>query len=236
MCLSQLALALGVVIYCPTVKVETYVVRVFESNVTLTELLKTSNSNLLYVTTWLMPLPFMLCSVLVALYSTTTMGLHEHGEMAYDYSNDVMDGMAMWDMIFWTYTALVHLFVFIILNTPGDIFAVLLADCLCVYFLKRACAPRHQQVNITQENMNILGYSLGMFLCLRGVPVLYTDRLSILGILLVLDYFLGVGHTWDRQATLETISNCRLFYICANSVCMSILYYLWRDSSMHMLG
>ena len=36
-CLSQFALALGVVLYCPTVKVETYTVRVPHSNLTLAQ-------------------------------------------------------------------------------------------------------------------------------------------------------------------------------------------------------
>lgn len=233
-CLSQLALALGVVLYCPTVKVETYTVRVPHSNLTLAQqLLQGPDANgFLSVITWLMPLPFMVCSGLVALYSTTTMGLHEQGNMGYDYSNEVMDTMVMWDMIFWTYTALVHLLVFTLVSSPGDIFAVLLAATLATYFLKRACAPRHQQVNITQENMNILGYFAGWGVCFYGVPTSNTDRVTIVCLLLVLDYFLGVGHTWDRQATLETISNCRLFYICTCSGCMSLLYYVWGETSM----
>jgi uncharacterized membrane protein len=43
----------------------------------------------------------------------------------------------------------------------------------------------------------------------------------------VLDYFLGVGHTWDRQATIETVTNCRLFYVCCVSFGVAALYAAW---------
>ena len=48
--------------------------------------------------------------------------------------------------------------------------------------------------------------------------------MSVLTLMVVLDYFMGVGHTYDRQATIDTVSNCRLFYICAGTVGTALLY------------
>ena len=56
-----------------------------------------------------------------------------------------------------------------------------------------------------------------------------TNRLGVLFCMLMLDYFLGVGHTWDRNATLGTITNCRLFYVCAASLCMIGLYSMFWE-------
>jgi hypothetical protein len=62
-----------------------------------------------------------------------------------------------------------------------------------------------------------------------AVPPTAPSRFSVLFALVVLDYFLGVGHTWDRQATLETIANCRLFYVCGGTLCTAALYAAWQD-------
>jgi hypothetical protein len=48
--------------------------------------------------------------------------------------------------------------------------------------------------------------------------------MSAVMLLVVLDYFMGIGHTYDRQATIGTVSNCRLFYICAGTVGTALLY------------
>ena len=79
-----------------------------------------------------------------------------------------------------------------------------------------------------QENLNILGYSLGVLVAAYSAQP-GSARLTALFVAVVLDYFLGVGHTWDRQATLDTITNCRMFYVCATSMCMAALYGAWED-------
>jgi hypothetical protein len=50
------------------------------------------------------------------------------------------------------------------------------------------------------------------------------NGMSVVMLMVVLDYFLGIGHTYDRQATIETVSNSRLFYVCAGSVGLALLY------------
>jgi hypothetical protein len=49
-------------------------------------------------------------------------------------------------------------------------------------------------------------------------------------LVVVLDYFLGVGHTYDRQATIDTVANCRLFYICACSLAIACFYGMYNFS------
>jgi hypothetical protein len=53
---------------------------------------------------------------------------------------------------------------------------------------------------------------------------------TVVMLVVVLDYFLGVGHCYDRQATLDTAANCRLFYVVAVSVALAALYAFSGES------
>ena len=92
------------------------------------------------------------------------------------------------------------------------------------YFLCRACYPKSQQINLTQENLNILGYGVGVLQAGLQLTGTRANGMSALMVMVVLDYFMGVGHTYDRQATIDTVSNCRLFYVCAGTVGTALLY------------
>ena len=48
-------------------------------------------------------------------------------------------------------------------------------------------------------------------------------------VMCLLDYMLGVGHTWDAAPGMDTITNCRLFWVCSTSLCLAGLYGAWHD-------
>ena len=62
-----------------------------------------------------------------------------------------------------------------------------------------------------------------------GVPEGYSDRTLMLLALAILDYFLGIGHVWERVPTMETVCNCRVFHACFSAVSLAVLYSAWHE-------
>ena len=60
------------------------------------------------------------------------------------------------------------------------------------------------------------------------IPDGQTNGGTVVMLMVVLDYFLGVGHMYDRQATIETIANCRLFYVCTVSLSLAFFYGMYN--------
>ena len=217
--MSQMLIAVGVVLFFPPASVELYAAAPVMNGTGLVGLELRAQRLFL-------GLPLLASSALAVFFSTTTMGLGEQGVLGLDYRADVLEQAAMWDALFWAYAFLAHLLVAAALTTPADVYAVGLAVALSIYFLRRGCAPRAGELSITQENLSMLGYFLGVGLMAYCVPPGPASgaRLTCLFILLVYDYFMALGHTWDREATLDTITNCRLFYVCGASFCLAGLY------------
>jgi len=127
-----------------------------------------------------------------------------------------------------------HLLVGVILCSPCDVYGVCLGVGLMVYFWHQTCSPPaygKEGPTQTQGNVNVLGYYLGTVVLYRNMPGgLGSPRLACLLGLVMLDCLMGLGHTWDRNATMETVTNCRLFYICALSLGLCAVYGAWYDS------
>ena len=70
----------------------------------------------------------------------------------------------MWNLIFWVHCLLAHAVAMFIISDPVNIFGAVSATCFMVYFLYRACYPKGSTLNLTQENINILFYCLGILL------------------------------------------------------------------------
>ena len=105
------------------------------------------------------------------------------------------------------------------------------------YFLCSITLPKAHEITITLENFYLLGYALGFVLvlyCMQADASSSGMQYYIVFVVGVINYCLSVGHTWDRQATLDTVSNCSLFYIYAQSFCMSAIYAAWNDQLLHM--
>ena len=130
---------------------------------------------------------------------------------------------------YWLIFALSHLIVVLVLTEPCDAYAAGLSACLLVYFAYRGSAPYPGGYTQTQGNVNMLGYALGALLCYRAIPDTPRgpNRAACLAFMVMLDFLMGVGHTWENRASLDTVTNSRLFYACACSLGLCGLYGVW---------
>lgn len=239
LCLSQAAVTIGAIIYFPPVSVEFYTVHPSIVNGTLdtspTDGIRLTTDSIHLTTSRVaLAMPFLLCSCIAAVFSTTTTGLVERGTLQQDncYTYEVLNEAGLWDLTFWLYCSLAHAIVFSVVMSPSDAYAVTLATILFPYFLACICQPRQCQPSMTQTNLNLLGLWAGLLIAFYNLPDAHTGRVAALGIMCLLDYMLGVGHTWDPSPTMDTITNCRLFWVCSASFCLAAMYGVWHN---HML-
>jgi len=226
LCMSQVAVTLAVILYYPPVHVQLFTCHPKIANGTLivpeTHLL-VSNVGL--------SLPFLCLSGIVVLFSTTAAGLLQRGSLQQDsqYSFEVLHEAGLWDALFWLFCVGAHAVVIMVVMSPADGHAVALSILLISYFLGRICAPRFSNMSMTQENMNLLGYFAGLLVAAYNIPDTHSGRTAALLVMCMLDYMLGVGHTWDMSPPMDTVTNCRLFWVCSSSLCLAALYGAWHD-------
>ena len=216
--LSQCAITLGIVLFSPVVQVDVFVPHGgLDANQTAVHITYTAARIC-------MKIPVFVVSFLAAVFATVAYKADEHSLAGQDFQPDVIEQMGMWDALFWVYCLLAHGLVVLLVCDPVDAYGAVSATAFMGYFLFRACYPKGQNVNLTQENLNILGYGLGVLQVVAQLTSTRGNGMSTVMLMVVLDYFMGIGHTYDRQATIGTVSNCRLFYICAGTVGTALLY------------
>ncbi len=176
--------------------------------------------------------PCVLVSLLVASFVSNTFGLVDTGVLQSHstYTPECLQQVGVWDPLFWMIVALTHLIVAVAACTPVDAFAALFAAFLLTNFLRTLCAPIDPERGPTLVNFGLVGYMFGVLVAVVCVPAGCSERYAILLVMTVLDYFLGVGHTWDRAPTLETVANCRLFWASGTALCLAALYGAWNDA------
>jgi hypothetical protein len=227
LCFSQAAVTLAVIAYYPPVRVQFFSCHPKVSNGTLTV-----PESKLAVSNFGLGVPFLALSCLAVLFSTTTSGLIERGMLQQDsqYTFELLHEAGLWDAIFWAFCAGAHVIVITVVMSPADSYAVALSSLLIIYFLGRLCAPRFsQQMTMTQENFNLLGLFSGVLIVGYNIPDTHSGRTAALMVTCLLDYMLGVGHTWDVTPTMDCVTNCRLFWVCSASLCLASLYGAWHD-------
>lgn len=134
---------------------------------------------------------------------------------------------------FWLTFAYSHFLLALITSSPCDVYAVVLGVACLSYFAHGICSPPAYGGVQTQTkgNLNVLGFCVGVGLLLRIIPSeSLSARAGCLMCFVLLDGVMGMGHAWDREATMETVTNCRLFFVCAQSLCMCLVYCLWYDT------
>lgn len=218
LCYSQFFVMLGVVLYSPTVEVYTYKAQV-------TSLNQTMSCSDLSQSTFDMSVPFLLSSAIIVVFCTNTMSISEKGLMEYEYGEQVMDEAAVWHSSFCLYVYFIHMLLSVLTSSPGDVFQVLMAGIFTSFFLIRACEPK-EGTTFVKENSNLLGYAFGVGLVWVSCSV--PKRLYYFSAFVILDYFLGVGHLWESPVTLNTVINCRIFYVCASSLGLGFVYATWN--------
>jgi hypothetical protein len=218
--LSQVAITLGCVLFFQSVEVDVFIPRAsLVVGANHTAIAMSSRAASVH-----MGMPVLCASGLAAMFAVVTFKAHEHNLSGQDFQPEVVEQMGMWDLLFWAYSLLAHGIVVLLVCDPVDVFGALSGTCFLGYFLFRACYPKGQAVNLTQENLNLLGYGLGVLQVVAQMTDTRGNGMSAVMLMVVVDYFLGIGHTYDRQATIDTVSNCRLFYICAGTMGTAVLY------------
>lgn len=223
--ISQFAIALGVVLFLPAVHVSVYVPRGSLRPVNGTaapQLAVRAEGGRVH-----MGLPVLGVSFLAAMFSFVTCKSYEMGLSGQDYQPDVVEQLGMWDLLFWAFCLCAHGVVALVVADPVDLFGAVACTAFMTFFLRRCCAARSQSlVNLTQENLNLVGYCFGFGQLGYQLTDTRENGTAVLCLMLVVDYFLGIGHTYDRQATIDTVSNCRLFYVCTGALGCTLLYGL----------
>ena len=223
--LAQVAVTIGVILFSPTVDVNLFYVRL-RVNTSVTPHSLTLEGAAVKEVQGGLAFPMMMASGIAAVFSTVTYQTHESGIAGQDFQQEVIEQVPMWDLLFWVYVLLSHAITVFVVADPIDIFGAIASTSFMAYFLYRSCAPKGQLLNLTQENLNILGYCIGVLMVCYQMTEVHGNGASIIMLLMVLDYFLGIGHTYDRQATMDTVSNCRLFYVCAGTLGSALMYVL----------
>jgi hypothetical protein len=222
--MSQALATVAVVIFTPMPRTHMYYVQALALNgsVVLSKQQAVTSQSLG------LAIPTVLASLLGVLFTNYTYHMREHGLSGIDFNTDAVDQAGVWDLLFWCHCLCAHCIVVAIITSPSNVYGLVSATSFMVYFLYRVCAPKSSGTSMTQENLNILGYFLGVLQCGCQIPGQgQGNAATVLMSVVVLDYFLGVGHTWDRQATIETVTNCRLFYVCCVSFGVAALYSAW---------
>ena len=234
--MSQLAITVGVIMFFPPASVQLFVRTPCVVNGTLARGCGSTQGHRLWLLT-----PCLLTSGLTAGFASSTFALSEAGALdeRTAYTREAMHETGLWNAMFWAVHALAHAIVVMAACTPCDLFAALGATYLMVHFMYRICQPQegggepgvHPGAfwSPMTANGNLLGYSAGMGIAFYCVPENYGNRFTLLFLMGILDYFLGIGHVWDREPSTATIANCRLMWICSASLCLSALYGVWTN-------
>ena len=224
--LSQMAICVGCVLFFPAVKVQVFLATPNVINGTLGDAppVEVSQGRLL------LGGPILVFSALTVYFSLCTLSLQENGKLEQsDYCSDGIEQTGVWNAAFWLAFSLQHCILVLILTSPCDFYAAALCACFLAYFAYRSCAPNPAGYTQTQANLNMMGYAFGAIAAYRNIPGGSPNRSGCLAFFIMIDCFMGMGHAWDRQATLDTVANCRLFYVCASSLGLCLIYAFWWD-------
>ena len=221
----QLLLTVGVVAFYPPLQAETSVF-LPPFNASVPGAVVTVHSAKMHLA-----VPYLLQSLSIAAFVSCTASLCDAGGISesVSYSAETLSEAGPWDALFWFVVGCVHAVAVVAVCSPVDVFAALASVYAMVSALHRICRPTLPETSILQVNSSIVAYAFGLCLAAYSVPAACQNRQAVLFMLAVLDYFLGLGHTWDRAPTMHTVANCRLCWACAVSVCAATTYAVWHD-------
>jgi hypothetical protein len=185
----------------------------------------------------MLALPTLAVSAASAAFVSNTFSLVEAGVIQNDvaFGPDALGQTGLWNALFWFVVSGAHAIVVAAACSPVDFFAWVLSTFFCVSFLAKLCAGQEFNAegpvsdSVTLANANVLGYMVGVCVAVYNVPGDYSNRFILIFVMLVLDYFLGIGHMWERTPSVETVANCRLFWACSAGLCLAALYGAWKE-------
>jgi hypothetical protein len=167
---------------------------------------------------------------------SSSLSLQENCGCSEDQTFDAefLQNALIWDTVFWLFLFMLHVVLVVAMSTPVDFYVLLSSVFLQIHFLTRLLQPvDHEHKSIAHNNSNILGVAVGALIAFVNIPVESNGRYIIVFMLIFLDYFLIVGHTWDACTRVGTVFNCRLAYICVAPICMITIYVIWQDRLLY---
>jgi hypothetical protein len=229
--MCQLAVMGGMILFFPNVKVEMYVYNPAVSNGTL----QLGQCGVTHPVKFTMAIPALAVSVAAAAFTSSTYNLIENNEFPTgDYAPPEMEKLAVWQALFWFVVAMFHAVCVFAITTPVDVFAGSACTYLMVNFLQRLCAPAPEQPHLSHASLNVVGFLAGFILTFYSVPIsVYSNRIAVGFVLGLLDYLLWIGHTWDKEPKMNTVTTCRMVWVCCSSVVLAGLYGAWHDSLLN---
>jgi hypothetical protein len=235
--ISQWLIMLAVVSFYPNVQVQVYSYVPHLVNATVVDITDTSVScGEARVATLSMVMPCLVLAAFVTLFVTSSKSLHEENAWEQAYSVDNMRQLGLWDTVFWCLVAVQHAVAFAMVASPVNLFALVCAVYFCTLFLYHLCAPLSANTEYmpahyahAAANVNMLGYALGVGIVCYVAPPTKSNRVLFLFLVVMLDYLLGIGHTWDRSIYMETVANCRLCYVCGSILITAGMYGAWNS-------
>lgn len=212
LCVSQVLFTIACILYSPHREITVYTLKTPDNTTSLQT----------YETQIHVQWTFMCMSFLAFFFSVQTMQYNEGDVTVMDYNLDFVEDNVVWNMMFWVYCLGSHFLLIGIIMQTADIYCLAFCTIVLEYSLYKICYPRPNVINMTRDNLFLLAYVMGIYLVFIN-----SKNQDLIIWIIILDYCLGLGHTWDKMATIDTIINCRLFYICCQSLLLCV-YYVWQ--------
>lgn len=191
----------------------------------------TENTVRIYVAD--MFLPSLLISLGVVVFVSITLRMASESSMeSLSYTEENLVSAGHWNALFWMIVSGVHLVFVAAVCSPVDFFACLVASYTMVRALFVICRPLGDDPSMMQVNTSLVGFAIGIAVALYCVPTRYQARYADFFLLGILDYVLVVGHTWDRNTSIQTVANCRLCWVLSSSLSLAALHGSFHDKML----
>ena len=178
-------------------------------------------------------IPSLLISLGVVGFVSVTLRMGSECSMeSLGYTDENMASSGHWNALFWMIAAGVHLVFVSAVCSPVDFFACLVASYTMVRALFVVCQPLREDPSMMQVNSSLVGFTVGMCVAQHCVPARYQSRYATFFLLGILDYILVVGHTWDRNTSIQTVANCRLCWALSSTLCLAALHGGFHDKML----
>lgn len=118
------------------------------------------------------------------------------------------------DTSFWTAVCSFYLVKSFLIMHYVDIYALALVSFLSIISMLTSCKPIDKDT-VGMRIVGIISFIMTTLIIVSLViPYCRPSEVYVLGICVMLDGILIVGHTWDYpDSTIQTISNCRMVYL-----------------------
>lgn len=167
---------------------------------------------------------FLCSSALCVVISLMTTQIQDSGlvDNMTEYTDELAAQLYTWSGTLWALVFLSRLAMVLMLCSPVNTYFVILVVLAQTYAIQLMCSPRAYG-----KRADTLAIIMYMFV----VGIVYVEMQAKHGLRLIFwtcqitaDILLMVGHTYDSQSNMETISNCRIFFCCFSAALLILLY------------